>query len=90
MQQRAGQQRGDLSGVVLRLHLDQVKPDEVDAAQTANQPKRVAAARAADLRRARPGGEARVHEVDVKGEEDRPGPDSPVDLGYDLLDAAIQ
>src|SRR5207248_8678249 len=90
VQQGAGQQRRNLAGVVLRLHLDEIEADQLDALQSANQAQGVAAARAADLRRARPGGEARVHEVDVKGEEDRAGPDSPVDVGYDLLDAAIQ
>src|SRR5205807_951980 len=86
----AGEQRGDLAGVVLRLHLDQVEGDEVDSVQTANQPQRIPAGRSADFRRPGPRGEAGVDEIDVEGKEDRTVADSPANFGQHVVDATRQ
>src|SRR6266850_3463243 len=76
--------------VVLRLNLDQVEPDQIEAAQPAHQPERIAAGRSPDFGRAGPWREARVNEIDVKAQEDRTLPDALEHLGQNLTDASLQ
>src|ERR1700694_3058768 len=76
--------------VVLRLNLDQVEADQIEAAQSTHQPTRIAAARSADFGSARPGCEAGVDEIDVEREKDRTfaGPLEP--LRQDVVNASLQ
>src|SRR2546423_2482509 len=90
MEQRPGKQRGDLARVVLRLHLDQVEADELDSAEAAHQPQRIAAARSADFRRPGPWGESRVDEIDVEGKKHGTVADPPADFGQHIIDATRQ
>src|SRR5438128_2447568 len=90
VQQRPRQQRGDLARVVLRLHLDQVEPDELDPAQSPDQSQSIPAARSADFGRPGPWGEARIDEIDVEGKKDRTVANAPADFGQHVIYAARQ
>src|SRR5437764_3767066 len=65
--------------VVWRRDLDDVGARELDSAQRAEEGERLGRREAADLRSARAGGERRVEDVDVEGEEDGPTADAFAD-----------
>jgi hypothetical protein len=67
------QHSSDLAVVALRLNFDQIEADQIEAAQSAHQPERIAAAWSPNFGSARPRGEAGVDEIDVKRETDRTG-----------------
>ena len=90
MEQGAGEQRRDLAVVVLRLDLDEIETDEIEAPQSAHEPERIAAAWPADFRRPRPRRESRIDEVDVEAEKDRALADPREHLRQHSVDTALQ
>ena len=76
--------------VVLRLDLDEIETDEIEAPQSAHEPERIAAAWPADFRRPRPRRESRIDEVDVEAEKDRALADPREHLRQHSVDTALQ
>src|SRR6266550_2361471 len=76
--------------VILRLHLDQVEADELDVAQSANQPQGVAAARSPDFRRPGARGKAWIHEIDVERQKHGARTDPLAHFRKDIVDAALE
>src|SRR5438309_6714473 len=90
MQQGAGEERGEFPMVVLGQHLNEVESNEVDAAQTADEAQRVAAAWPANLRRSGAGSEPWVDEVDIERQEHRASADPLAHLREHLVNATTQ